>query len=407
MIFDIVYSLLAHDEPDALNDTISNIKKYNRNNKIIICVHLNNDMYNKFKLSKNNEENVFINPKHYNKKTFTMSLLAGHIDNFNYVKNKDITFKSFMFLASNCHFCKQVQPIDNFVFPQLIDDNKLKTINRKENIVGHLNIMMKNKNMVKILRNDNVKLFKYQIEGALLTYELMNKIVKYIENNKLLNLVTHETCFEELLLPSLEIYYQGKVSERCCKVFWGLPGYRPQKRHVDGFVISDDNKYCVKRVHRKVNDPIRKYINCLRGDRGLVFEQENYFKGNEFILFNEVSTLFCKNRVLVFKKNVVDSCNFCWFGMRFKKNDNKNVKKITFEYKVNYNKKLEKVSEDIGMKVHTDRIINNPMIIDDCENGKWCGYNWDANLTNGTLFLFIFGGIYGMFKITVKNVIME
>jgi hypothetical protein len=257
--YDIIYSLTVHEYPDVINDTLRNIKKYNINNKILIILHANINIYKTFIPDNDIKDITLINPKPYDKNLFTMSLLKAHFDNYEYLIQKGIQFKFMMLLASNCMFCKQMPKMTN-VEPLRITTQRYTKAMHKNNDADWPPFYC-NKKIFRILRNNDVGITKSQHEGCVLSWDLAECMNKYLRINNVFNLVEKETQFEEILLPSLEIYFQGSIGYRYCKVYWENPGYMATRNDISEIINSNNNVCVVKRVPRDLNSDIRKFIN--------------------------------------------------------------------------------------------------------------------------------------------------
>ncbi len=257
--YDIVYSILAHENTDFLLKLINNIKKYNKNYKILILFHLNDELYKTFKPI---DENVLINDIHYDKQLYHHSLTQAHFDNYNYLIKNNINFKYILLLASNCMFIKQINITNTFnetdtVFKCDEDINKIITHSCRDSIEG-------NKYIMNCFKRDNVCIYKHDWEGSIYTNKIFGKIVKYIEDNNIFNNINHEFQFEEILLPTLMKYFNLNKYITYGKVFWDNNGYYVNEIDIDNLINDKNGNICiVKRVPRDINSTIFKYIDQL------------------------------------------------------------------------------------------------------------------------------------------------
>jgi hypothetical protein len=254
--YDVIYSITAHEKPEVIHDLIRNIKKYNQCNSFLICLHLNHKMFSNFYTD---DPCVVVNPEPYDKKKFTHLILKAHLDNYDYLEKGGIEFRSIMLLASNCMFIKQMPPIPEF-------ENYEQTFPQGCNI-QHLNgwhwpVFKKNHFLVNCFIDHDIRCYNCWHEGSLHSKEVFGKIKTFIESNRLFSNISCEICFEEILLPSLEVYFQNFMAPQLITV--------TLERH--GFTIQDikkmrasgsTNSFIVKRVFRNMNDPVRQFINSL------------------------------------------------------------------------------------------------------------------------------------------------
>lgn len=261
-IYDIVYSITAHENYNILNNLIDNIIKFNKNYNVLICLNLNKYMYENRNSIK--QTNVIINHNVFDKRPWTSDFLKAHISNFQFLLNENILFDNFMLLASNCMLIKQIKlpnknVYDNRLYFTYAKDNQLEKLNDWSNWPN----ILKNKIIINILIENKVKITRAQHEGRLYNFTLFYNIYKFIKDYNLLNLIEQEGVFEEFLLPSLEHYYNnGKMVPVYCKVFWEKKDYLPNIDDVKK-CINDPNIFAVKRVNRYYNDIVRNFINSL------------------------------------------------------------------------------------------------------------------------------------------------
>ncbi len=266
-MYDIVYSILAHEEPDVLEDQIRNIIKWNVSKNILICLNLNDSMYSEIK---SNNDIVIINPKHFNKRMFTVDLLQAHVSNVLFLREMNIQYKTFMIIASNVMF---VKPFDiNKHMPTIqisdtlfeVEDSFTVALNKNTGWGGWRPFKEYPK-LIEFCNEKKIPLVFDQNEGRLYSRELIEKIADFIEEHKILSMAPGELIAEEIFLPSLEKYFcNDKNVEKYCKVYWGNPGLHVTIQDIHDVRNNDEEHiYCVKRVHRTLNHPIRVYINNL------------------------------------------------------------------------------------------------------------------------------------------------
>jgi hypothetical protein len=267
-MYDIVYSILAHEAPDVLENQIENIKKWNVSKNILICLHLNDHMYS---LIKSNDKTTIINSNHFNKRLFTPDILNGHIKNVLFLREMNIKYKSLMLLASNVMFIKQFDINDHLPTIQIseslfeVEDSLTVAINKNTGWGGWRPFMNYPK-LIEFCNEKKIPLVFDQMEGRLYSQELIEKIADLIEENKILSMAPGELIAEEIFLPSLEKYFcNDKNVEKYCKVYWGNPNLEVTIEDIhDVRNNNDKNIYCVKRIHRDLNHPVRVYINNLQ-----------------------------------------------------------------------------------------------------------------------------------------------
>jgi hypothetical protein len=183
MKYDLVISLLAHEEPLVLQDLIINISKFRNNYDILIIMHLNEYLFHCIR----GNNDVIVNPLYYDKRFTTEDLLKAHIENFKYVNELDIEFKYFMPIASNCMFIKKLElPDDNLYYK---GSNLFTSEDILPKIVDwHWPFILENKKIVDIFKKHSIKLESGQHEGRIYTKDLFQKIYQFIIDNDIFNL---------------------------------------------------------------------------------------------------------------------------------------------------------------------------------------------------------------------------
>jgi hypothetical protein len=374
-MYDIIFSINVHESYDCTIDMINNIDLCNSHINFLIVIHANISMYNQLK--KYQHDKVLLNPLPYDKKWLSYTLLKGHIDNFLYLKNKNISFKHFMLLASNCMFIKKgYNPRGYDLLPH---PNLYSTFDNEPHLKkwGHWEKLLKNNKLIEKFDSMGIEIKKKLHEGTVLTYEVFDKMIEMINEHDMFGLIEYDLCFEEIILPSLENYLTGRVSYRVCKVFRDNRDWVPTKKQIVE-LHNDDYTYVVKRVNRMINDHIRIFINYITR-----YEMSSSYTVSSF---NWNETKHMKNRVGYFNNNYgacikyetmhVDNDNSSHQSIHFIKFNNKSFYSwfgrhlpkgiYTFDFDVMFNKNIPKKQPNdskIGIKTH------NPTKIIEVFNG--------------------------------------
>ncbi len=259
-MYDIIYSLGCHEAPDTLIDMLENIFYFNKSQTICIILNCNNYMYQSLK--DNNyikSKPVFINSKVRDKMLWTYDIIETHLDNIRYCNESDISATYIIPLASNCMFHKQItmRYISDLFNNSSIYDT---TIQNKVLSNWHWPQFLKNTKINEILNKSNI--YNYignQHEGIIIPYNIASSIYSFCKDNKIKENIECNTVFEEIILPTLYAYYTSKYPSYICYVFWDSPNYTPTIQQIE---IQD--KPCVKRVQRSMNDPVRQWLKNLR-----------------------------------------------------------------------------------------------------------------------------------------------
>ena len=285
MIYDIIYSLPVHQDIKIVNNLLENINKFNKNNKFCIILHLNEKLYKiRDQIYK---KNVLINDIKYNKKRGTMDLLKCNLDNFEYLIKNNINFYNFMIITSSVRFVRQSP---HFEKPNYIC--KLKELDRDQDYNKILKSnwysdVLKNKHLIDIIKKNKIELIGgdmiiKQNEGRIYAKEHYQNIYNFIKKNEIIKNITHQTYFEETLLPSLSSYFNnGKNMDNYCHVFWEFSGKKcarppiwkgdnriiyyqvPNVELIKDTLENNDSIFIIKRIPDDINDPVYKYVDNL------------------------------------------------------------------------------------------------------------------------------------------------
>ena len=330
-----------------------------------------------------------------------MTLIKAHFDNYEYVNTHGIQFKYMMLLASNCMFCKQMIKVENI--EHMSTDRLHITNNKKINNGWHWPAFYKNKKIVSILENDKIELAGSHHEGCMLSYDLAKKINNYLRVNNIFNLVERELCFEEILLASLEKYFQGDVGYRYCRIFWGNPDIMANLSDIINIRKSNENLCIVKRVPRIIDSGIRHFLfriddntDNIINDNGYILNKNNY-KNNIIITdLTGNSNIILSDNIIEFRKNFSNTHIFMWFGYMV------NETKI---YNLNFDIMIDtpiKNINNIGLKTHNPTHIYNDFLNNIIPN-VWKNVNINVNAKKDTLLILIFDDVDTKLCVKTRN----
>ena len=253
---DIIFSILCHISPECFVDTLENLIFFNKANRIKIIVNSNNFMYKSLADKYKDNSTIMFYPNPWDKVGSSFCILEGHIQNFEYCKNNNISSTYFIMLASNCMFHRQLTLSEIEI--GLMTSENVTDISQK-NIIHqdwHWTAFYQNKKIMNILNNNNIFNLKHgQCEGFIFEYDMYDKMVDFIQKNKIKDLITSTTVFEEILPHTLYTYFTKKKPFTICRMFWELPKYTPSIEH-----ILNTQEPCVKRVLLDMNNPVRVWI---------------------------------------------------------------------------------------------------------------------------------------------------
>ena len=252
--YDIIYSILFHRNINYVNNCIENIKKYNKNNKFLIIAHLSDELYKKKKLI--NKKNVIINPLHFNKKKFGITILKAIIDNFEFLKNNKINYNYCMTLSSSCRFIKQTPTFNN-------KNNFDNIFHLYDPIVLYESThssMILNNEIYNIFDKLNMYLLTGQISGRLFSKNLINKVCNFFRNYNIFNKIQYDNVvFEEILLPTISNYYMKGEQKLFCHIFTEI-SLIPTISELKKKMIEIPSLFLVKKFPEDLNHPIYQLI---------------------------------------------------------------------------------------------------------------------------------------------------
>lgn len=260
-MYDIIYSVIFHQELDYVNHYIKNVEKYNKNNKFLIVLHLSDILYelrDKLYL-----KNSIVNTTYYNKASYTHLILKATMENLNFIISNNIEFKYFMPLSSSLRFVKQaINFSENIVNKQEIENKISQTydeLNKNIHVVNWGKNILKNRKIMDILKEKKIPVSIRAFSGIVYPKNLIIKIHNFIYDNDIFNLIECEIPFEEFLLQSLSKYY-GYLLPSYCHIFWGKKESIPSVKEAIEILKSKKEIFILKRFSIDLNDELYNAI---------------------------------------------------------------------------------------------------------------------------------------------------
>jgi hypothetical protein len=260
-IIDIVYSLTFHESPESMLDQLLNIITFNHLNKILIICSINDSMNAQVK-NVRLPPNIIIHPfirLSSMGMLWNTNLFEAHMNNLEYVKNKNLKFDYFCTLASNEMFIKNINisEIKNKIVlkpKKFVLTEPVKILNKLNSWV-HYKTFMENFNLCSFFLVNGYEPFAQQHEGTILPsdvmYDILNLYRKDNFSNKVIN--TQNVLLEEVFIPTyLNNHYEYN-------------GFVLTYRNFEYYSVSKEeiekaNLYSVKRVPRELDHEIRCFI---------------------------------------------------------------------------------------------------------------------------------------------------
>jgi hypothetical protein len=298
----IVFSLTCHENIDCIIDLINNIYKCFEDFNIYILISTNENINNQLIKLKLNKNIIVVSVRDNNHNIWgNIDLFYQHIKNINYLKNNNINYDYFWFIASNEYFIKKV----NLKFLQT---NIIKNYQKKELCTEEVNIFYNNF----LLNNHEWDWFN---KMKLDTYTI--NILK--ENNIILYSGRHESLVlpNNLALEIADIYGKLQIQEKSVYKDYVMEeifvfSYLKSKYNLDKIntfcslnsTNIDENVYneallnnlivSIKPIKRDYNDELRTkirnsiYINNNKKLEIIIFRKLNRFINTQKILLKNI-----------------------------------------------------------------------------------------------------------------------
>ena len=273
MKYKILFSIPVHEKLEVVLDQIANIFTLNKDCGIVLHFSPVFDYANsaidkdtfikKIEAYNSNSGGVFLNPQSV--RTGFFDIIQAHIANFRYVSTV-AEFEYVALLASN----------EIFVKPNLYDHIKKFDVGVNDGIIpvtsktGTGKGAHKDKDLKNIIKSINTNdIYWSQIEGSYYKSEIFDSICDVIDKH-----FDYKTIDKDDLYAREEVYFPT--------VFWGLykgsDTIKVDKKGMFTFVPwqrvgisvnigeaiwhskNESDIFCIKRVARKLEDPVRSYI---------------------------------------------------------------------------------------------------------------------------------------------------
>ncbi len=263
--YDLVYSILVHENIESIFDLIKNIRYHSVGIKHCIFIHANTAIFQP--LNDNLKlfgEYVYLHPQPANKEWGTSGLLRGHTACMKYLLEKNIAFKNYVYVDSNCLFHKEITSamLQEYLSKEgnmkIAEDAPIEAIqkNNYEYPVWWWNNFFKNRTLV-----ENIVAYGIGTMRAVSTVGLIYPrntcidFLAFLDTIQFEKNIIQETFFEEMLLGTFYYHKYGRLPSTLARMFWDIPYYRPNH-----YQIMAESMPMIKRVYREYDDPIRTWI---------------------------------------------------------------------------------------------------------------------------------------------------
>jgi hypothetical protein len=274
----IVFSLTCHECDVCVYDLILNIQKYfHENFNIILLVSISDALVNGFtstiKSNKKIKENLrIVTVRDSDEKMWGhMNLFNQHMLNVKYTIDNNINYDYFWLVASNEMFIKKVSMNDiEFIHKYKKISNRYteKEIQEfyddyEKHTTGWDPQIMKDHHLIKVFKQNKMKIKIYQHEGLVLPKELMEEIYWFYMSNDFYEKSDNKGfIMEEVLVGSyLDAFYKFdnfhvmNLRYNLAKEYNGLSPYAILEK-----AMKENGIVSIKPVVRDMDDELRKLI---------------------------------------------------------------------------------------------------------------------------------------------------
>jgi hypothetical protein len=248
-MYDVVYSVLAHESPECVVDLIENILAFHPTLRVGIMFHTNPTLAVSL-IPKLQYPHVWIHPTPFEKTWSSYSLFLGHIQNILWLQNQGITTRFLCLVASNCMFHRPVTL--EFLEAKYAESDDLYVP------TAYMPPIPEWAQTYQVRCNGPFFQFFHELaipfvnsyhEGILLPWDIAIRIATFRDWNAMRALITVDFSFEEVLFSSLHWYFTGRHVRSLCTM---------QKIELE--TLHEIQNPCIKTVPRQYDHPIRIYL---------------------------------------------------------------------------------------------------------------------------------------------------
>lgn len=310
MKYNIVFSIPVHEKPEVVFDTILNYTYFNSNCAIVLHIaqkfDFNNGCIDKetFFRKLSSFKNVFINPKSV--RTGYGDIIQAHIANYQYIKDV-IDFDYIALGASNDLFIKK--GLYDYISPYRaglkiipIDEDKtwIAAYKAKEDL-----------DLARMLNDITGKepiIYRSQVEGCFFKKDLFDKMCDLITLHYNYEKTDPKKMYarEEVYFPSLAMMLEKKEDVLLDNYTYNSvksPSWTVYSSDILRILSQDLPYFCVKRVDRDLNNPIRRYIRDELGGYG--DELKSYAPQAQEYCSGDISNYEKKRKVLDIRLGII------------------------------------------------------------------------------------------------------
>lgn len=252
-MYDILYSITAHEAPDCVIDLVENIFANHVGLQVGIFLHTNPTLYSALE-NTIPYKHVWLHPEPFEKAWSSYGIFLGHIMNMTYMMQHSIKGRYVCILASNCMFHR-------LVTPELLDA-KYNEPDETYVPTGHMPPIPEwgpsyqlqcNHVFFRFFHEFKIPFVNSYHEGILFYWDTISQIVSFRDWVAMRPLVALEFSFEEVLFSSLHVFFTGRKVRSICTL-----------KDIQHDSIHEIQNPCIKPVPRKYNNPVRVWLRNQR-----------------------------------------------------------------------------------------------------------------------------------------------
>ncbi len=249
--YDVIFSITMHEQPEAFQMTIQNIRNASSELRTGIAIHTNHAMFVPMQTILKDHEDVWVHPTPFDKGWAQYGILEGHLENIKYIStvlNKKTRY--YCLLASNCMFHKKV---DHSIIETAYAERVPAMLGKIKSSWYWYRAVFANKYVLKKLEDLQCPLVMTFHEGTLYESAFLETAADLVLSWNIKPHIVRDMPFEEYILQSLYAKETNFVPASICT----LGTYTTIED------VKNTESVCIKPISRDPNNPIRKYLASL------------------------------------------------------------------------------------------------------------------------------------------------
>ena len=259
----MLYLMTAHESPECVRDAVRNILHFNRSSDVGVVINGSPDI--DLDLTQLVGERVGLAPCAKRRTLFTFDILEAYLEAGEWCWVEDLRAEYVVVLASNCMFWRDVDLLEISATEQSGSSvgahagDSIMDISRIGDVAFpwvHWPNILANRRIIDDLRAVGIThLRQLQFEGTVYKFRDFMEMYRLITFTGVKQKITKQTVFEEFLPATLYKLITKRDLASMCRVFWDLPHFTPSVKDIQAQRLP-----CVKRVDRRLDDPVRRWL---------------------------------------------------------------------------------------------------------------------------------------------------